>query len=117
MASAAKKLAETEGGPHRAVPGAFAASEPSLPSLSDPLAERRRALRIGKDILGLLEALHSSLRASSTAETIAPADLAAIEPAVASLRNVLGEIQLRAQSELDKLDQAPLQLAANDRRM
>jgi hypothetical protein len=68
----------------------------------DPLAARRRALRIGKDILGLLEDLQKSVRAAAAAEAVD--DLGALDDAGTSLKNVLGEIQLRAHSELAKLD-------------
>jgi hypothetical protein len=72
-------------------------------SAHDPLAVRRRALRIGKDILGLLDDLHMSVRASHAAEQISSADLADLEDAEASLKAVLGEIELRAYSERAKL--------------
>ncbi len=80
------------------------AHAPSHPH--DPIAERRRALRIGKDILGLLEDLHASVRAACAPEQIPADDLADLEEAEACLKNVLGEIQMRAHSELAKLDRS-----------
>jgi hypothetical protein len=71
-----------------------------------PLAECRRALRLGKDILGLLEDLHASVRAAAADEPIPAADLDDLAEAEASLKTVLGEIQLRAHCELAKLDQS-----------
>ncbi len=71
---------------------------------SSPLAECRRALRIGKAILGLLDDLHASMRAAGTSEPIQAVDLDDLADAEASLKNVLGEIQLRAHCGLAKLD-------------
>lgn len=93
MAGAAKRLATED-----------AVTAPQ--SLGDTLAERRRALRIGKDILGLLDDLHASVRAAAASanEPIPAADLDDLAEAEACLKSVLGEIQLRAHSELGKLD-------------
>jgi hypothetical protein len=71
-----------------------------------PLAECRRALRLGKDILGLLDDLHASVRAAAADEPIPAADLNDLAEAESSLKTVLGEIQLRAHCELAKLDQS-----------
>ena len=71
-----------------------------------PLAECRRALRFGKDILGLLDDLHASVRAAAVNEPIPAADLDDLAEAEACLKSVLGEIQLRAHCELAKLDQS-----------
>ena len=74
-------------------------------STSHPLAECRRALRLGKEILGLLDDLHTSLRASTASdEPIPAADLDDLAEAEACLKSVLSEIQLRAHCELAKLD-------------
>jgi hypothetical protein len=73
-------------------------------SASHPLAECRRALRLGKDILGLLEDLHASVRATAADEPIPAADLDDLAEAEACLKSVLSEIQLRAHCELGKLD-------------
>jgi hypothetical protein len=77
----------------------------------EALAQRRRAVRIGKDILGLLEDLRLSL------DAIDPDDVAESEPADVCLKNVLAEIQLRAQSELAKLDRTLLHPAASARQI
>jgi hypothetical protein len=69
-----------------------------------PLAKCRRALRLGKDILGLLDDLHASVRAAAADEPIPAADLNDLAEAEAGLKTVLGEIQLRAHCELAKLD-------------
>lgn len=79
------------------------AASPAPAPVHDPLAERRRALRIGKDILGLLEDLHMSVRAGHAAAQIPSAEIPDLELAEASLKTVLGEIELRAHSELSKL--------------
>jgi hypothetical protein len=81
-------------------------SEPATPphSASHPLSECRRALRIGKDILGLLDDLHASVRAAAASEPIPAAELDALAEAEACLKNVLGEIQLRTHCDLAKLD-------------
>lgn len=71
---------------------------------AQPLAECRRALRIGKDILGLLDDLHAAMRASAASEPIPASDLDDLADAEACLKSVLGEIQLRAHCELPKLD-------------
>lgn len=71
---------------------------------SHPLAECRRALRVGKDILGLLDDLHASVRATAANEPIPAADLDDLAEAEACLKSVLSEIQLRAHCELGKLD-------------
>ena len=71
-----------------------------------PLAECRRALRLGKDILGLLDDLHALVHAAAANEPIPAADLDDLAEAEACLKSVLSEIQLRAHCELAKLDQS-----------
>jgi hypothetical protein len=118
-ASAALKLAREADPEHRqeALGCDFAIGTFLNRQIGDPLAERRRAVRIGKDILGLLEDLRLSLHATGAFDTVSADGPSEIAPTNACLKNVLSEIQLRAQSDLAKLNRILLDPAANDRQI